>query len=353
LAHAIATCVIVVNGVSTDSAIAGICITLLYILPDQERLLRNPTRKNQELEYQNLPLPTQQEDTSVRSAKNSTQTDTQRKQIPFRIYRQQELNRVYAALLANSSFLIAGEQGSGKSIMADAIFDALEEEGFTVAYIQTPSTPKQMLLEIARQLKIETQTVEGKSLTAEQLKIAIAHYFINNTAFLIVDNAQYLNSTFRNWLKDLHTTNRVPMLVLATDPPRTDLFATLARMILEPLPEYAIREIMEQKALKLGFNLKRTDLARLQQRAGGNPMFAERAVNEEYLGIEVEEGDHHRYVDATPYLLLIGTTFVIIRFIGLGTNDQALYIIGGIAAAIFLAITRVLYTLPQDDKRIR
>ncbi|MDM3845965.1 MAG: hypothetical protein PT116_13185 [Aphanizomenon gracile PMC638.10] len=41
------------------------------------------------------------------------------------------------------------------------------------------------------------------------------------------------------------------------------------------------------------------------------------------------------------------------RFIGLGTNDQALYIFGGIAAAIFLGLSRLLYSLPQEERRIR
>jgi hypothetical protein len=34
----------------------------------------------------------------------------------FRLYRQAELNRIKASLLANSSILVAGEEGSGKSV---------------------------------------------------------------------------------------------------------------------------------------------------------------------------------------------------------------------------------------------
>lgn len=120
-----------------------------------------------------------------------------------------------------------------------------------------------------------------------------------------------------------------------------------------PLPEQAIREIMIQAAIERGIELKPSELAKLQERAGGNPMLAARAVDEEYLGLDVESGDHRRYFDITPLILLAGITFVIMRFIGLGTGDQALYIFGGIAAAIFLGLSRLLYNLPRESQRIR
>jgi len=110
---------------------------------------------------------------------------------------------------------------------------------------------------------------------------------------------------------------------------------------------------MEQAALERGINLKPSDLAKLQERAGGNPMLAIRAIDEEYLGLEVEAGDHRRYFDITPLILLAGIGFIIMRFIGLGTGDQALYIFGGIAAAVFLGLSRLLYNLPGEDRRIR
>lgn len=64
--------------------------------------------------------------------------------------------------------------------------------------------------------------------------------------------------------------------------------------------------------------------------------------NHPNLILEVEGADHCRYFDITLLILLAGVAFVIMRFIGLGTNDQALYIFGGIAAAIFLELSRIL-----------
>lgn len=268
----------------------------------------------------------------------------------FKIYRQAELQRITASLLANAAILVVGEEGSGKSVLASAVVEKLSDDGFLVAFLE-PTTPKQMMTEICHCFDISTEDLEGKSLTVEKLKIAIADFLRENTAFIVLDDAHHCDAKFRVWLKKL-IKRGVPMLVLATTPPRSDLFLNLARIELKPLPERAIREIMKSAAHERAIPLTAADLAKLQERAGGNPMLAIRAIEEEYLGLDIEGADHKRYFDITPLILVVGVVFVIMRFIGLGTSDQALYIFSGIAAAIFLGISRLLYNLPREDRRM-
>jgi energy-coupling factor transporter ATP-binding protein EcfA2 len=271
----------------------------------------------------------------------------------IKLYRLPEFNRVKASLLANSSILVVGEEGSGKSVLANAVVDALIESGFKVAFIE-PASVKQMLIEIASQLELNTVSLEGKALNTEQLKNAIATRLGDKTetAFLVIDDAHSCDLKFRMWLKQLRSMSAL-MLILATKPPRSDIFTRIPRIELKPLPEYAIREIMVIAALEQGINLSNTELSKLQERAGGNPALAQRAINEEYLGLEVEGADHDRYFDITPLILLVGIAFVVMRFIGLGTSNQALYIFSGICAAVFIGVSRLLYSLPNESKRIR
>ncbi|MFN6154682.1 MAG: ATP-binding protein, partial [Dolichospermum sp.] len=251
------------------------------------------------------------------------------------------------------------EEGSGKSVLGNAVVEKLTCDGFLVAFVE-PTTPKQMLLEITQQFELPTEDIEGKNLTVEKLKraiclqqrFAIAQFLSENTAFIVLDDAQSCDMKFRIWLKQLRRKG-VPMLVLATDPPRSDIFINIPRIELKPLPEKAIRQIMKAAAQERAIALTSADLSKLQERAGGNPMLAIRAIEEEYLGLDIEGADHRRYFDITPLILVVGVIFVIMRFIGLGTNDQALYIFGGIAAAIFLGLSRLLYSLPQEERRIR
>ena len=91
-------------------------------------------------------------------------------------------------------------------------------------------------LEIAEQLGVEIQNLEGKALTTDKLKRAIASHFDTTTAFLIIDNAQQVEAKFRMWLKQLRKQG-VPMLLLATNPTRSDIFISIPRIMLAPLPQ--------------------------------------------------------------------------------------------------------------------
>jgi DNA replication protein DnaC len=64
----------------------------------------------------------------------------------FRIYRLEEKARILAALKANGSILLCGEEGIGKTILADAVAEELSQEGYRVAMIPTPATARQMLI---------------------------------------------------------------------------------------------------------------------------------------------------------------------------------------------------------------
>ena len=216
------------------------------------------------------------------------------------LYRNREKNRIVAALLANSSLLVISEPGAGKSFLAEAVVEELEDQAFLVAMPQI-GTVKQVLLEIAESLGVDTETLEGKSMNSQQLQEAIAEFLDNQIAFLILDNAHRFPASFRCWLEQLHAQGQ-PMLLLATYPPARDIFIKLPRIELEPLPNQIIREIMEDEAESLGIQLNPGQLADLQQRTGGNPMLARRTVKEEYLGLEGNALDHTQWIDGTPLL---------------------------------------------------
>lgn len=270
--------------------------------------------------------------------------------LPRRLYRQNELSRIVASLLAQASILVVGAEGSGKTTLVLAVMEELIKGKFNFAFIE-PASTKQMLLEIAVQLQIDTSTVEGKKYTSDGLKDEIMRNLAKNVAILIIDDCHKCSCTFRIWLKQLRAL-KIPMLVLATNPPKTDIFLNIPRMELQPLPDYAIREVMEQAALERGINITTSELARLQERAGGNPMLAWRTIEEEFIGIIFEGADHNQYVDMTPFILIAGVFFMILRFVGMGTNNHALYIFSGIGAVLFMGFSRLLYNLPKEGRKI-
>jgi hypothetical protein len=266
------------------------------------------------------------------------------------LYRHSEKRRIVAALQANSSLLVVGEAGSGKTVLGEAVSDDLSSLGFTVVHAQ-PLTAKQTLIDIAAQLGLEDQTLEGKAMTAAQLAIAISQHLQQTVAFLICDDAQRYAIQFRVWLEQLHGQGQ-PLLLLATYPPARDIFLRLPRIELKPLGDRSIREIMQQEAGNLSLQLSSAQLAQLQQRCGGNPMLAQRVVREEYLGLEDVSPDHTQWIDGTPFLIAGVMLFTITRFIGLGLNSTTLYIVGGILT-VSVGIVRILfYAMPRKSNRL-
>ncbi|HEY9874482.1 MAG TPA: ATP-binding protein [Candidatus Obscuribacterales bacterium] len=270
---------------------------------------------------------------------------------PQKLYRESEKKRIVAALMANSSILCCGEEGSGKSFLGAAVVEELRSHGFDVAFVE-PATPKQTLLELAEQLGVSPTDLEGKALTMDALKKAIAIHLQSNMTFLVFDDAHQLEPKFRGWLKSLKRQGQ-PLLLIATDPPRTDVFLNMSALILKPLSEYQVRDLMERAALDRGMALRPSDLARLQQVAGGNPMLAQQTIENEYLGLDQETGSHTRYFDITPLILLIGCLFIVLRFVALGADNKTLYVLSGASGALILTVGRLMYALPKETRRIR
>lgn len=82
-------------------------------------------------------------------------------------------------------------------------------------------------------------------------------------------------------------------------------------------------------------------------------MLAKRVVQEEHLGLDPEAGDHHRYVDVTPLILLVGMVFTVMRFLAMGIHNPAVYILTTMLGTILMGINRILCKLPKESQRIQ
>lgn len=266
------------------------------------------------------------------------------------LYRMAEKRRIAAVLRSQSSLLVVGESGIGKTVLGEAVVSELREEGYAVAVCH-PATTKQLMTRIAEQLGVDTQDLEGKNLTTVRLKEAIAEFLVNSTAFLICDDAHHYSPEFRRFLEVLNEQGQ-PLLLLATAPPAKDIFLKLPRLELKPLPDIAIRDIMAAHALEMGLSIGTAQLAGLQQRCGGNPMLAKRVIQEEFLGLEDTAPDHTQWIDGTPYLIAGLMIFGMVRVIGIGLNSTSLYLIGGVLTVLVGILRLIFYSLPKKSSRL-
>ncbi len=228
----------------------------------------------------------------------------------------------------------------GKSTLAYAVVEKLQIDGFQAAFIE-PFSPKNMLIDIADQLGIESRDIKGKLFSAERLRLEIKEYLHKEKAFLIVDNAHTCRRQFQLWLKEL-LKKKIPLVLFATHTPYGSTFNKMLRIKLEPLSESAIYELMKQTALEYGIKLQTSELAKFQKLACGNPLWATCVVTQGRLGLEAEIEKHQRYIDITPLIILAGIMFAVIRFTTIQNSNQLFYLFIGCCSALFLAILRVM-----------
>lgn len=268
--------------------------------------------------------------------------------------REAEIRQVSSALLSKQSMLVLGEPGAGKTFIAEKVRDWLEEMGYTVAIANYGGSAKDTLTQIADDIgaPIMTDDEKPKALSAVQLKESLLKYLVMPKTLLICDDAHRFPASLRYWLEDV-LRNGGLLFLLAYQPPAKDIFLKLCRIEMQALKNDEIRTLMYKEAMAQGMTLDPSKFAALQQRAGNNPALAKRVIREELLGIsEKTTGDHHQYVDGTPFLVAGLTLVGIVRFIGMGLGDRSLYIIGGIAAMLAIALKAVMYSVNRRSSRL-
>jgi AAA domain len=267
-----------------------------------------------------------------------------------RFYRRAETDCLLAALQAGAAMLVVAEAGMGKSHLARGVAEELRAASLHVALV-TPSTPKQSVLDIAQQLGVAITNDEGRPLTQMQLQADITTSLSQQRAYLLVDDAHRLPISLRVWLEQLLACGQ-PLVLFATHPPRKDIFLKLPRLELKPLDHAQIRELMREAAEAQHLALSPAQLATLQERTGGNPMLARRALDEERLGLDATAPDHTEWMDGTPLLLAVLLIFSAVRFLGRGLHQTDLYLLGGFLAVAVGIIRLLLASLPRRSNRL-
>ncbi len=266
-------------------------------------------------------------------------------------FRRLEIDRAIASLETNQSLLYVGDEGCGKSAIAQDVHTAFSSRSWRVGIIDGTGTAKSILLELADQFGCDiTDPSTGKALNADRLRDMLGVVLNEPQTLLICDDAHRYSIAMRLWLKK-NLGDRALLLVLATKPPRSDLFLKMPRISIQNLESSEIRQIMLEEAAEIGVRLSADRIAELEQRCGGNPSLAQRTVQELSIGVGAdEEGDRFDYIDGTPFLIAALSIIGIVRFIGMGLGDKSLYIIGGIATIGAITLRIVLMKTNMRNK---
>lgn len=242
-----------------------------------------------------------------------------------------------AAIEAGSSLLVLAEVGMVGN------FPALVAQRFegrrAIAVAAYKGSGKKFCEQMAEQLNIPTtepkldkdgEVVGEKEMTMDALKEEIA-LNVGGQTLLILPEAKRLPTGIRYWLEDLMAAG-AQLCCFAAANPGKDIFLEMLEIELELPSDGDIREAMVVEAQRQGLSLSKSRLAELQPLAGRNPMLARKVIQNERLGLNrAGKPEHTQYVVIMPILIACLMAFGIVRFIGLGTSNQGLYIFGGVA----------------------
>ena len=229
----------------------------------------------------------------------------------------------------------------GAMEVAQSLYEEMVGD-FEAAIVIYKGSLRNFFKTIAFQLGIPTENEEGKQLTVEQLKEEILVNCSEGT-LLILPEAKRLTTSIRYWLEDLMG-NGVVLVCFAAVNPGRDIFLEMLEVELELPSDQEIREVMEDEARNQGLNLSSSKLAELQPLAGRNPMLARKVIRNEKLGLNKQaKPEHTQYVVVMPIIIAALFSFAVVRFIGMGTGNRSLYIIGGICFVAAMALKQLGY----------
>ncbi len=124
------------------------------------------------------------------------------------------------------------------------------------------------------------------------------------------------------------------------------LWWKMKEISIKPLPPAVIKDMVKQYVANKGILIESPDqyISHIIKQSGGIPQaildMLEESGKERIIDKrKVREMRHDagiKYLDFTPMVMILGALIVSMRYIGMGTGDKTLYIMGGMGAALFL-----------------
>lgn len=126
------------------------------------------------------------------------------------------------------------------------------------------------------------------------------------------------------------------------------LWWKMKELVVKPLPQAVIRDIVKKYIIAKGVLVESPELyiSHVVKQSGGIPQaiydMLDESGKERIIDKRKVRAMRHEagvsYLDFTPMVMILGALIVSMRYIGMGTGDKTLYIMGGMGAALFLTL---------------
>ncbi len=349
-------------------------------LPDAQQLINNAERaeslKAQIKERQRQLILTENRLTVLTGQKVEIREINKETISQLLVGRDEEFAKLQNNLMHNIPTLIIGEPGIGKSTLAKALIDSQEKPCLRIENLKAARNVlvDQVIAQIHQDQKLQfseednysvslsleelkSKCLKNKSIT--QLAELIRDSIVGSEYIIVIDSMAGLTQANQIIIDKLLETG-VPLIACANRLKDTieleSIYRKFSRLELEPLPSSFIRSLLKPKidSLMAGEYEKGLLETKIVNVACGNPGVAEKMFKDAQalsmsgsLSVDrvysIQEPElPRRYFDLTPIVIMSIAGFAVLRFIGIGTNDTLLYVMGGIAFVVLMAFGRVM-----------
>jgi len=263
--------------------------------------------------------------------------------------RRAELQQLRRLVAEGRHILILGSEGMGKTTLLKAIFNVVPN--LEKILLEQSSPAKSFLLHLAQELHRLGLLKDIHQLDRRR----------NGQLASAVIKA--LAGSGKKWLLFLDgfepTPKQLPILealmpycqlvatARATKPSAAVFFSAFSRVELGPLDEGACKQIVDSYVVPNGIAAQNQELlkAKLIEASKGNPKLLIRLLEKfshsgfvDNEAIEAELPKDREYFDLRPLVVLAFAGAIAIRYIGIGLEQEEIYVLGGIGTAFFLAL---------------
>lgn len=257
---------------------------------------------------------------------------------------------LFQAAQRRRSMLIHGEWGIGKSFLAKRLTLLLKDAGMNAHYEPWSSPAGPFIAAIADALDIDTCDDDGKRKTQAVILAECGPELVHSRTVLIIDKAHAIPATLRNaieqWLE-----NGATIFLFGTTPRRADTWLKFPRWELRPLDAIATAKLIGAASEHYQVKLSGDRARELATTTNGNPQYAIRAVLEHDIGTETPN-DQTEWIDGTPLVIAALAGLIIIRYLGQGTGDRNLIVMGGIATVLIRILSLWFGRMSRKDSKI-
>jgi hypothetical protein len=285
-------------------------------------------------------------------------------------FHQIEYNKSLANIAKAQPTLLTGDIGIGKTHLLKQVQSQLSH----VIYIESPSPPKSVLLEILYvlhandDLEIAGMEVEYLSrpelrkkinrLSIRELLLTAQENLSGRNYILVLDHLERLTPSAEDIIATLMECATVVGAANKRKPSLKKLWWRFEKIEVPPLTRKESKQLLWSIIDKDAIDDTQLFEKLVLNQASGNPLsiveLSQKARREENLTADnIRQLRHQagtRYIDITPVFFIIGFFAVASRFVALGMNSTELYILAAVASSFFMGLRYFLYRSMRSDE---